>query len=824
MRKTSSLILIIFSVFLSFLPSPALAVDSVIRTTPGDLNLTTVPTTGGGVLLNSRQTGVGLFVNTSNNVGIGTASPRDRLEISGPSPYLILTGTEASAKSRYMRESAGSLMFGEYGILTHMTIDPIGNVGIGTTTPGQKLSVAGTIESTSGGFKFPDGTVQTSSSSGSATMNAGNVSSGAFGSNTGGGIYTFPNKVGINTVSPGVDLDVVGQIKARGGTAPNDYYTQLSQLFTDPTYGLHLHGNVAFKDSNNDLFRIGVSNGSNVLYVQNDLGSRFLSLNGNGSVGLGGTSANVFNISNAGNVGIGTASPGAQLHLYTTGSGLSEKWERNGGTAATTGNLTLQMFPGAYTGATGAAAVFTFTDGFMFQQDGSANIALMATGGTASGRPLLGVGTSDPKDKLHIAFDGTTEPSIRLSGQQASAIGGFLKFYDSTTNRGLIGLVGLADQVATGTAAGDIVINAQTGSLKLSTSSNIRATITNGGNVGIGLSNPTATLDVRGQANLYSPSAVNAFTLSQQYNADALVISKGGGAVGYGINITDAGGAGGIKITKTTTAIPDNNIEAGIDIQGAYQHNGSVGLGRGLNISVVNNTGTSSVPLYGANISATADTSGATVVGVNVNVASASGTKYAALFNGGNVGIGTTSPNTTLDITGAISARAISAPAVAPASQGRIYYDSTTDKFKVSENGGAYADLVSAAGSTFTKTTPDVNNAVTDGTNISANAWGPWMQLEAGTTENREYYAISAQVNAGATAGTYKIQLGKGSAGSETSLATVAWPMSPSTGTYTGVIDFPVPVSVPSGTRLVIRKGQTFSGGITFSMGALYLK
>jgi len=36
-----------------------------------------------------------------------------------------------------------------------------GNVGIGTVTPSERLSVSGTIESASGGFKFPDGTKQT---------------------------------------------------------------------------------------------------------------------------------------------------------------------------------------------------------------------------------------------------------------------------------------------------------------------------------------------------------------------------------------------------------------------------------------------------------------------------------------------------------------------------------------------------------------------------------------------------------------------------------------------------------------------------------------
>jgi hypothetical protein len=59
--------------------------------------------------------------------------------------------------SKWIGLSSSNAFLGESGISETKQ----GNIGIGTTAPASKLTVAGLIESTLGGYKFPNGTIQT---------------------------------------------------------------------------------------------------------------------------------------------------------------------------------------------------------------------------------------------------------------------------------------------------------------------------------------------------------------------------------------------------------------------------------------------------------------------------------------------------------------------------------------------------------------------------------------------------------------------------------------------------------------------------------------
>ena len=70
--------------------------------------------------------------------------------------------TSASGSTNYVAKFTAN----GRSLVNSTIVDTGSRVGIGTTNPGQKLSVAGIIESIGGGFKFPDGTTQTTAGQG----------------------------------------------------------------------------------------------------------------------------------------------------------------------------------------------------------------------------------------------------------------------------------------------------------------------------------------------------------------------------------------------------------------------------------------------------------------------------------------------------------------------------------------------------------------------------------------------------------------------------------------------------------------------------------
>lgn len=113
--------------------------------------------------------GANIYFNTGN-VGIGETSPSEALHVVGrilvdgsgyvTDPSGVVVGRYSSTIGYIQAPTGSSLQIWAPGTIAIATFLPTGNVGIGTTSPGQKLTVAGTIESTAGGIKFPDSTTQ----------------------------------------------------------------------------------------------------------------------------------------------------------------------------------------------------------------------------------------------------------------------------------------------------------------------------------------------------------------------------------------------------------------------------------------------------------------------------------------------------------------------------------------------------------------------------------------------------------------------------------------------------------------------------------------
>lgn len=160
-------------------PTEALEVDGTVYSTSGgfkfpDSTIQLTAASGGGWTISDTN----MYSAVSGNVGIGTTIPLRRLTVkpSQDIPQLFLEQDNQTDGWVFHANESGDLTFsrrgeGGAGVETeHLRIKQNSNVGIGTNNPTEALEVEGTVYSTSGGFKFPDGTTQSTAASGGSWL------------------------------------------------------------------------------------------------------------------------------------------------------------------------------------------------------------------------------------------------------------------------------------------------------------------------------------------------------------------------------------------------------------------------------------------------------------------------------------------------------------------------------------------------------------------------------------------------------------------------------------------------------------------------------
>ena len=120
---------------------------------------------------NEDSAGSHLVVSSGGNVGIGTTSPQASLELETGNIRFRGGDQKIEWGTSYWIQRVGSSYI-EIGTEngTRVVIDSNGRVGIGTIEPSETLTVGGVIETTTGGVRFPDGTLQTSAAGGGAPV------------------------------------------------------------------------------------------------------------------------------------------------------------------------------------------------------------------------------------------------------------------------------------------------------------------------------------------------------------------------------------------------------------------------------------------------------------------------------------------------------------------------------------------------------------------------------------------------------------------------------------------------------------------------------
>ena len=517
---------------------------------------------GTGVALRTSDTDR-VTVDLNGNVGIGTTSPSRPLSVyrsTAGSAANFLHYTDATAFAGLYIDvdnvnnivelnasgDIASTMAFQTGNAERMRITTTGNVGIGTTSPGHKLSVIG-------------GHIQTD----------GNVYTNVIRDNTGGNVSIQDNggNVGIGTASPAYKLDIYGgNIQINNGGA--------TWLGSDSTGGFA-------RTFNGNTFRFISSSNSETVRIDNATGNVGIGVTSPSTVG--GTAKLTVN------VGSGTSSPVSIVNGTTDGMYI-RRYAVNGqyqiqttSGSGNSGNLSLQSYGGNVgIGTTSPGSKLEVSSGVGANGDSILTISADTDNSTSSSSPkllMLQKGSTktsliemDSSNRTHFSNGdghyfsggnvgiGTTSPSYKLD------VNGVVR-----GDRFFVGTNTAASQWAfharnnNSTADSGLYFNNNSSEIYLRNSSNVigarirsnSASYFNGGDVGIGTASPQERLHVSGETHpsikLSSSSDGNYnVILNCGYRNEALNLSVGG----YKVFTTE-----GFN-TPETTHLYSNNSKA----------------------------------------------------------------------------------------------------------------------------------------------------------------------------------------------------------------------------------------------------------------------
>ncbi|MEK7742929.1 MAG: hypothetical protein AAB578_00950, partial [Elusimicrobiota bacterium] len=303
----------------------------------------------------------------------------------------------------------------------------------------------------------------------------------------------------------------------------------------------------------------------------------------------------------------------------------------------------------------------------------------------------VGIGAASPSARLHVSGG-----DLQVGDASASTL----------SASGFLSLANLAS--APGAAAGRLYYDSALRLLRLSTgtASSAWVDLSTGASSGGGAGGPHAASHAPGGSDAIDASYLalaGAQTLTGAKTFDGNLIMGTG-------QITSA--AGQLGVTVSTSLFVSGPVRiGGLGSDPAATYSGQVYYNSVTNLLRFNMNG----------------------AWVNLSTGSAGGAGGAGFWgdaaphiyntNAGNLGLGTASPGEKLDVNGAMVLRGMGAPSAAGGGQAKMYFDSSANKLKVSENGGSFTNLIGGAGGAVTLqgTTPglvDTGNLNLSGTGV----------------------------------------------------------------------------------------------------------